>query len=80
VVFTFTLANVPARVVTPSLALTSGDLSLAFTRIVVTPSATRFDYRFTRSGTAVTGSVALMTNGRGLNGAGHCESDGNASS
>ena len=75
-VFTFTLANVPARVVTPSLVLTSGDLSLAFTRIVVTPSATRFDYRFTRSGTAVTGSVALMANGRGLDGAGHCESDG----
>jgi len=75
-VLTFTLASVPGRVVTPSLPLTSGALSLAFTRIVVAPSATRFDYRFTRSGTAVTGSVVLMANGRGLNGAGHCESDG----
>jgi hypothetical protein len=75
-VFTFMLANVPGRVVTPSLTLTSGDLSLAFLRIVVAPSATRFDYRLTRSGTAVTGSIALMANGRGLNGGGHCESDG----
>jgi hypothetical protein len=75
-IFTFTLGNVPARIVIPSLALTSGDLSLTFTRTVVAPSATRFDYRLTRSGTAVTGSVALMANGRGLNGAGHCESDG----
>jgi hypothetical protein len=75
-VFTFTLASVPGRVVTPSLALTSGDLNLAFTRIVVAPSATRFSYRLTRSGIAVTGSIALIVNGRGLSGAGHCESDG----
>jgi len=75
-VFTFTLANAPGRVVTPSLALSSGDLSIAFTRIVVAPSATRIDYRITRSGTAVTASIALMANGRVLNGAGQCESDG----
>jgi hypothetical protein len=75
-VFTFTLANVPGRVVTPSLAVTSGDLRLAFTRTVVAPSATRFEYRLTRSGTAVTGSIALMADGRPLNGAGHCESNG----
>jgi hypothetical protein len=75
-VFTFTLATVPARVVTPSLALTSGDLSLAFTRIVVAPSATRFEYRVTRSGTAVTGTLALIVNGRPLQSAGQCESDG----
>jgi hypothetical protein len=75
-VFNFTLATVPARVVTPSVAFTSGDLSLAFTRIVVAPSATRFDYRLTRSGTAVTGTLFLIANGRPLQTAGQCGSDG----
>jgi hypothetical protein len=76
--FRFSLPSAPGRIVEPELSVSKGDLGLTVARIVVAPSATRFDYRLTRatiSGT-ITGSISLVVNGRGLTGAGHCEGDG----
>lgn len=78
-VFTFALASTPShRVIEPSLTVTASDVRLTFTRVVVAPSATRFYYRLTRTGTSgvVTGSIGLRVDGRFLNGAGGCERDG----
>lgn len=77
-VFTFVLASAPSRVIEPALAVTAGDLRLTFTRVVVAPSATRFDYRITQTGTVegITGSMGLIVGGRNLDGAGHCERNG----
>lgn len=77
-VFTFTLASAAGRVVEPSLTVTSGDLRLTFTRSVVAPSATRLDYRITRTGGSdgITGSVVLIVGGRTLPAAGFCQRSG----
>jgi hypothetical protein len=77
-VFTFTLPSAAGRELQPALSLGTGEIGVTFTRIVVAPSATRFDVRMTRAKTngAVTGSFALLVNGRGLAGGGQCVSDG----
>jgi hypothetical protein len=67
-VFNFTLPMAAARVVERTLTFTRPGVELTFTRIVVAPSATRFDYRvhlegFTDRGGA---SLLLIVSGRGL--------------
>lgn len=80
-VLTFTLPSAAGREIQPALSVSTGELGVTFTRIVVTPSATRFDYRLTRASSsgAVTGSIALIVGGRVLSAAGHCERDGKCS-
>jgi uncharacterized protein DUF4179 len=77
-VFTFTLPSAAGREIQPALSVSTGELGLTFTRIVVAPSATRFDLRMTRTNSsgAITGSITPLVNGRVLTGAGHCERDG----
>ncbi|MDQ2915191.1 MAG: DUF4179 domain-containing protein [Chloroflexota bacterium] len=77
-VFRFTLTSASGRAVEPALSATTGDLRLTFTRVVVAPSATRFDYRITSvaAGRDLTGSIGLIVDGKNVSGAGHCERDG----
>jgi hypothetical protein len=65
-VFNFTLPMAAARVVEPALTVTRPGVELTFTRIVVAPSATRFDYRLHVEGfTDREGARLLLLSGRG---------------
>ena len=61
-VFNFTLPMAAARVVEPALTVTRPGVELTFTRIVVAPSATRFDYRIHLEGfTERAGATILLS-------------------
>jgi hypothetical protein len=76
-VFNFTLPMAAARVVEPALTFTRPGVELTFTRIVVAPSATRFDYRVHLEGFTdrAGASLLLSVSGRGLGGGPYCQPD-----
>jgi hypothetical protein len=59
-VFNFTLPMAAARVVEPALTVTRPGVELTFTRIVVAPSATRFEYRVHLEGFTDRAGASLM--------------------
>jgi hypothetical protein len=69
-VFKFTLTMAAARVVEPALTFTRPGVELTVMRIVVAPSATRFDYRVHLEGFTdrAGASLLLLVSGRGLGG------------
>jgi hypothetical protein len=62
-VFNFTLPMAAARVVEPGLTVTRPGVELTFTRIVVAPSATRFDYRVHLEGFTDRAGASLFLSG-----------------
>jgi hypothetical protein len=62
-VFHFTLPMVAARVVEPALTVTRPGVELTFTRIVVAPSATRFEYRVHLEGFTDRAGASLFLSG-----------------
>jgi hypothetical protein len=76
-VFNFTLPMAAARVVEPALTFTRPGVELTFTRIVVAPSATRFDYRVHLEGfTDRAGASLILLSATGRGGGGpHCQPD-----
>jgi hypothetical protein len=66
-VFKFTLPMAGARVVERTLTFTRNGVELTFTRIVVAPSATRFDYHVRLEGATEpsSNSMGLIASGRG---------------
>ena len=66
-VFNFTLPMAAARVVERTLTFTRPDVELTITRIVVAPSATRFEYRVHLEGfTDRDGASLMMLSGSGV--------------
>jgi len=76
-VFNFTLPMAGARVVERTLTFTRPGVELTFTRIVVAPSATRFEYRVHLEGFTdrAGASLLLFVSGRGLGGGPPCQPD-----
>jgi hypothetical protein len=62
-VFNFTLPMAAARVVEPALTFTRPGVELTITRIVVAPSATRFEYRVHLEGFTDRAGASLMLSG-----------------
>jgi hypothetical protein len=62
-VFNFTLPMAAARVVEPALTVTRPGVELTFTRIVVAPSATRFEYRVHLEGFTDRAGASLFLSG-----------------
>jgi hypothetical protein len=65
-VFHFTLPRAAARVVERTLTFTRPGVELTFTRIVVAPSATRFEYRVHLEGFTDRAGASLMLSGSGV--------------
>jgi hypothetical protein len=82
-VFKFTLPMAAARVVEPALTFTRPGVELTVTRIVVAPSATRFDYRVHLDGFTDRAGVSLFLSfsgrGGGFGPATFCQPDADCS-
>ena len=80
-VFKFTLPMAAGRVVETGLTFTGPDVEVTFTRIVVAPSATRFDYRVHLEGFRDREGVSLLlfVSGRGIGGGSYCQPDAECS-